>query len=165
MRRYETIFILDPDLSDDQRGPVFERVTDLIPRHDGLLVVLDKWGTKKLAYEIKKKPRGYYVRLDFCGNGHLVDEIERFFRIDDRVLKYMTILMEKAVDIEKIKEEMVQAEVADEQLAEDVEVATEQNLSEVPEPQTAEAEQNLSEVPEPQTAQTEIDQIEDNREA
>jgi small subunit ribosomal protein S6 len=165
MRRYETIFILDPDLSDDQRDSVFERVTDLIPRHDGLLVVLDKWGTKKLAYEIKKKPRGYYVRLDFCGNGHLVDEIERFFRIDDRVLKYMTILMEKAVDIEKIKEEMVQAEVADEQLAEDVEVATEQNLSEVPEPQTAEAEQNLSEVPEPQTAQTEIDQIEDNREA
>ena len=180
MRRYETIFIHDPDLSDDQRDSVFERVTDLIPRHDGLLVVLDKWGTKKLAYEIKKKPRGYYVRLDFCGNGLLVDEIERSFRIDDRVLKYMTILMEKAVDIEKIKEEMAQAEKADEQPAEDVVVAAEQKPSEVPEPETAEAEQkpsevpepetaeaeqNLSEVPEPETAGTGIDQIEDNREA
>ena len=148
MRRYETIFILDPDLSDDQRDPVFERVGDLIRRHDGLLVTLDKWGPKKLAYEIKKKPRGYYVRLDFCGTGLLVDEVERFFRIDDRVLKYMTILMEKAVDIENIKEAIAQAEIADEQPAEDVEV---------------EAEQKLSEVPETETADTEIDQIEDNR--
>ena len=104
MRRYETIFILDPDLSDDQRDPVFERVTDLINRHEGFLVVVDKWGPKKLAYEIKKKPRGYYVRLDFCGTGLLVDEIERFFRIDDRVLKYMTILMEKIFPFELIFE-------------------------------------------------------------
>ena len=68
MRRYETIFIIDPDLSEEGRAPIFERLKDLFPQHNGLLVVIDEWGAKKLAYEIKKKARGYYVRLDYCGN-------------------------------------------------------------------------------------------------
>jgi small subunit ribosomal protein S6 len=110
MRRYETIFIIDPDLSEEGRAPIFERLKDLFPQHNGLLVLIDEWGAKKLAYEIKKKARGYYVRLDYCGTGVLVNEIERFFRIDDRVLKYMTVLLEKDVDVESVKEEMAKAE-------------------------------------------------------
>lgn len=109
MRRYETIFILDPDVSEEQRGSVFGRLSDLMGQKAGLQVALDEWGAKKLAYEIKKKHRGYYVRLDYCGGGDLVDEIERFFRIDDRVLKYMTIVLDKAADIEKVKQEMADA--------------------------------------------------------
>jgi small subunit ribosomal protein S6 len=119
MRRYETIFIIDPDLSEEERSPLFERLKDLFPQHNGLLVLVDEWGTQKLAYEIKKKARGYYVRLDYCGTGTLVNEIERFFRIDDRVLKYMTVLLEKDVDIESVKEEMA--------MAENVEAQTEQS--------------------------------------
>ena len=109
MKRYETIFILDPDLSDEDRGALFERFTDLIQKHDGLLIVLDEWGTKKLAYEIKKKAKGYYLRSEYCGTGILVDELERFFRIDDRVLKYMTVLLDKNVDVARIKEEIANA--------------------------------------------------------
>jgi len=115
MRRYETIFIVDPDLSDEERPALFKKITDLIPKQDGLLVVFDEWGARKLAYEIKKTARGYYVRLDYCGTGALVDEIERIFRIDDRVLKYMTVMLEKDVDIEKIKEEVIQKEAKDDQ--------------------------------------------------
>jgi small subunit ribosomal protein S6 len=110
MRRYETIIIIDPDLSAEQRAPVLERVKDVIAQQDGYLAFIDDWGSRKLAYEIKKKERGYYVRFDFCGTGALVDEIERFFRIDDRVLKYMTVLLDKIADIEKIKEEVAAAE-------------------------------------------------------
>ena len=110
MRRYETIFIIDPDLSEEGRAPLFERLKDLFPQHNGLLVEIDEWGAKKLAYEIKKKSRGYYVRLDYCGTGILVNEIERFFRIDDRVLKYMTVLLEKNVNIETVKEEIARLE-------------------------------------------------------
>ncbi len=110
MRQYETIFIIDPDLSEEGRTPIFERLKDLFLQHNGLLVVVDEWGARKLAYEIKKKPRGYYVRLDYCGAGILVNEIERFFRIDDRVLKYMTVLLEKDVDIESLKEEIARTE-------------------------------------------------------
>jgi len=109
MRRYETIAIIDPDLPDEERAGVLERTTDLIPKEGGFLVMLDEWGTRKLAYEIKKKVRGYYVRIDYCGMGSLVDEIERFFRIDDKVLKFMTVLLEKDADVENIKEEMVLA--------------------------------------------------------
>ena len=110
MRRYETIFIIDPDLSEEGHAPLFERLKDLFDQHNGLLVVVDEWGTRKLAYEIKKKARGYYVRLDYCGTAILVNEIERFFRIDDRVLKYMTVLLEKDVDIESVKEEIARTE-------------------------------------------------------
>jgi small subunit ribosomal protein S6 len=110
MRRYETIFIIDPDLSEEGRAPLIERLKDLFLEHSGLVVEVDEWGTRKLAYEIKKKARGYYVRLDYCGSGTLVNEIERFFRIDDRVLKYMTVLLQKDVDIESVKEEIARME-------------------------------------------------------
>jgi small subunit ribosomal protein S6 len=110
MRRYETIFIVDNDLSEEDRSPIFEKLKDLIHQHSGLLVMADEWGSKKLAYEIKKKARGYYVRLDYCGSGILVNEIERFFRIDDRILKYMTVLLDKDVDIEAVKEEIAKAQ-------------------------------------------------------
>ena len=85
MRRYETIFIIDNDLSEEDRSSIFERLKELIDQHDGLLVNIDEWGSKKLAYEIKKKARGYYVRLDYCGSGSLVNEIERFFIFEGQV--------------------------------------------------------------------------------
>jgi small subunit ribosomal protein S6 len=109
MRRYETFVIVDPDLPQDQRDQVIQRVEELITQMDGFLVFTDDWGERKLAYDIKKKARGYYVRFDYCGLSPLVNEIERFFRIDDRALKYMTILLDKVADLEKIKEEKAEA--------------------------------------------------------
>jgi small subunit ribosomal protein S6 len=110
MRRYETFVIFDPDLSEEERSPVVDRIKETINKQDGFLVEVDDWGARKLAYEIKKKNRGYYSRLDYCGAGPLVNELERFFRIDDRVLKYMTVLLEEEVDLDRIKEEIAQAE-------------------------------------------------------
>ncbi len=112
MRRYETIFIVDPDLTEDLRGQLLEKAKDLISSQDGFLVLCDEWGNKKLAYEIKKKLRGYYVYLDYCGNGALVDELERSFRIDDHVIKFMTILLAENVDLDVLKEELAKAEEA-----------------------------------------------------
>jgi small subunit ribosomal protein S6 len=84
---------------------LIERVQELIAQMDGFLIFVDDWGERKLAYEIRKKERGYYVRFDYCGMAPLVNEIERFFRIDDRALKYMTVLLDKDADLEKAKEE------------------------------------------------------------
>lgn len=109
MRRYETIAIIDPDVSPEARVPLFERCQEIISQQNGMLMELDEWGTRKLAYEIKKKVRGYYVRFDYCGNGSLVQELERFFRIEERVLKFLTVFLEDDVDPEKVKEEIVQA--------------------------------------------------------
>jgi small subunit ribosomal protein S6 len=135
MRRYETIIITDPDLSAEQRDPILQRVADVVSQGDGYLALTDEWGARKLAYEIKKKDRGYYIRLDFCGTGAVVNEMERFFRIDDRVLKFMTVLIDKSADIEKIKEEIAAAQREAEKAAEQAAAAAAQ----VPSEETAEA--------------------------
>ena len=111
MRRYETFIILDPELSEDQRSLVFDRVKEQIAQQGGLLAFIDEWGARRLAYEIKKRERGYYVRFDFCATGAVVDEMERFFRIDDHVLKYMTVLTDTNPDIDSIKEEIAKAKI------------------------------------------------------
>jgi len=145
MRRYETIFIIDPDLSDEERAPLFERLKLLFPQLGGLLVENDEWGIRKLAYEIKKKVRGYYVRLDYCGTGALVNEIERFFRIDDRVLKYMTVLVDEDVDLESVKEEIAKTETEEEQPDQHDESDTEQKTSETTESDVVTSEKTQSE--------------------
>jgi small subunit ribosomal protein S6 len=157
MRRYETIFIIDPDLSAEKREPVLERVKDVIAQQGGYLAFIDDWGTRKLAYEIKKKERGYYLRFDFCGNGAVVDEIERFFRIDDRVLKYMTVLLDKNADIEKIKEEVAAAESKAKKAEEPAEPAAAQTPEEQTKPSEIEVPEDQAE---PAAAQTPEDQAE-----
>jgi small subunit ribosomal protein S6 len=99
MRRYETVFIVNPELSEDQHQLLFDKLNGLVPEDQGMLVKLDEWGNKRLAYEIKKHTRGYYVLMDFCGDGALVKEIERNLRLDDRVLKYMTVLKDETVEV------------------------------------------------------------------
>lgn len=108
MRRYETVFIVDPDLSEDERKQRFDKILDLITTMKGAIIEVDEWGSKRLAYEIKKKTRGHYMRLDYCGTGELVAEIERNCRIDDKILKYMTIILQDNADPEKIKVELAE---------------------------------------------------------
>ncbi len=112
MRRYETIVIIDPDLSEEDRTSFLNRVKEIIPQQGGVLIQEDLWGVKKLAYEIKKKPRGYYVRMDYCGLGKAVDEIERFFRIDDRAMKFLTVQLSAEADVEKIQADIAAAKAS-----------------------------------------------------
>lgn len=169
MRRYETIVIIDPDLSNEQRLLIFEKLKELIARQDGFLVVVDEWGDKRLAYEIKKRSRGYYVRLDFCGTGSLVNEMERFFRIDESVLKYMTVLLDKDADVERIKEQIAEAEAeveaSKEQTAQDTTASDDESTAvmklNVSEP---EDKQDKAEISESQAVESETMQIETNEE-
>jgi len=135
MRRYETFIILDPDLSAELRAPVVERVKEIMAQIGGFLVRIDEWGSRKLAYTIGKKERGYYVRFDFCGTSRLVNEMERFFRIDDRVLKHMSVLLDPQPNVERIKEEMAQAEAEAQKPAESAPVATIEPATPAVEPQ------------------------------
>ena len=101
MNHYETIFIVDLDTPDTDQETIFEKLKSMISA-DGQLIMFDDWGSRKFAYEIKKKKQGRYVRLDYCGAGPLVDEIERLFRLDFRILKYMTVLLGQDVDPESL---------------------------------------------------------------
>ncbi|MBU0485859.1 MAG: 30S ribosomal protein S6 [Proteobacteria bacterium] len=91
MRRYETISIIHPNSGDEIINEIVAKTTGIIENFGGSIVKIDKWGLKKLAYQINKEEQGYYVLIEYAGQPEAVDELERIFRIDDRVLKYMTV--------------------------------------------------------------------------
>ncbi len=104
MRRYETIYILRPNLGEEEISKVIESTNQIILDENGSVIELNKWGMKKLAYLIKKENLGYYVYCDYAGTPAAVSEIERKFRIDDSVLKYMTIKTAAAISNEQIQQ-------------------------------------------------------------
>ena len=110
MRRYETIFIARPNVNEDEIEAIISRTTSTIENDGGTILRINNWGLKKLAYLIKKENQGYYVYLDYTGIPESIAEIERLFRIDDRVLKYLTIKLSDSCDPEAIKEQLAQAE-------------------------------------------------------
>ncbi|SJZ50834.1 SSU ribosomal protein S6P [Trichlorobacter thiogenes] len=91
MRKYETIFILQPDLSEDDIKSVTDKVQDVVASLKGDFHRLDDWGTRKLAYAIRKFPRGRYYYLRFDGGAQLVAELERRLRLDEKVLRYLSV--------------------------------------------------------------------------
>lgn len=98
MRHYETTYILRPNLGEDQFNEIIERTNAIITNDGGSIIDIDRWGIKKLAYEIKKEVQGYYVLINFAAHGTTINEIERIFRIDDNVLRYLTIKLAEAID-------------------------------------------------------------------
>lgn len=105
-RRYETIFITPADIPDEELQALIERYSAIITGRKGILVKVEKWGKRKLAYEIKKHLRGYYILLDFAGQTDVVNEMERNFKIDDKILKYMTIKKDDVADLKVLETEI-----------------------------------------------------------
>ena len=95
MEKYETISIIRPNVSEDVIAAISDKTADIIKDAGGEILKVDNWGLKQLAYPIKKEPTGYYVYTVFSGNGAGINEMERIFKIDDNVLKYMTIKLDK----------------------------------------------------------------------
>ncbi len=110
MRRYETIYILRPNLSESEITKVIESTNQIITDVKGSIIALDRWGIRKLAYLIKKETQGYYVFCDYAATPEAVSEIERKFRIDDAVLKYMTVKLADAITSEQITEATAEAQ-------------------------------------------------------
>ena len=95
MRKYETIFISDPDLQDQARADLFDKLRNIIARENGILLDFDEWGNKKLAYEIKNNLKGHYLFFDMISTPALISELTRNFNIWENVLKYMSIKIDK----------------------------------------------------------------------
>ncbi|MGW8287463.1 MAG: 30S ribosomal protein S6 [Desulfobulbales bacterium] len=110
MRRYETIFIVRPNVGEDEIEAITSRTTSTIENDGGTILRINNWGLKKLAYLIKKENQGYYVYLDYAGSPVSIAEIERLFKIDDRVLKYLTVKLADSCDPEAVKEQLAQEE-------------------------------------------------------
>ena len=110
MRRYETIFIVRPNAAEDEIASITSRATSIIEGDGGIIFRINNWGLKKLAYLIKKETQGYYVYVDYAGVPASVAEAERIFRIDDRILKYLTVKLADSCDPEAVKEQLANAE-------------------------------------------------------
>ena len=127
MRKYETIFILQPELSEDDIKSVTTKAQDVISSYKGECFRLDDWGIRKLAYPIKKSARGRYYYLRFDGDSALIAELERRLRLDDKVLRYQSINItdlpertapEKKAEPEAASEETVEETTTTEEAAE-----------------------------------------------
>lgn len=110
MRRYEQIYILRPSLSEDEINDIVENTNQIIQGENGSIISNDKWGMKRLAYPIKKELQGYYVFCDFASTPAAVSEMERKFRIDDSVLKYLTVKIADSITEEGISAAQTEAE-------------------------------------------------------
>jgi small subunit ribosomal protein S6 len=98
MRKYETIFIINPDLSEEDSKGVIEKVRGLVEDLQGEVLKIEEWGKKRLAYEVKKMSKGLFVILHFTGTIQVLSELERNLRLMDAVLKYQTVRLDEKAE-------------------------------------------------------------------
>lgn len=109
MKNYETIFIVNPNLSADDYGQVLKKFTTQVEKQKGVVVKVEEWGTQRLAYEVKKFDRGTYVLLNYCGGPGVTAELERDLKLDDRILKYQTVKLADEVDAQELLQKETEA--------------------------------------------------------
>jgi small subunit ribosomal protein S6 len=95
MNIYEAIVILNAAVSDEEAEAATTKVKDLIAGQGGEVLKVDVWGRKKLAYEIKKQKKGFYVLLYYKAPPATIKKMEDFCKVSDAVLKYMIIKLGK----------------------------------------------------------------------
>ena len=104
MREFETTFIVQPEISDEGLQAIRGRLDAVLARHGAVRLMCDDLGRKRLAYEIRRFQKGHYLELVYLDKGPVVPEIERALRLDDSVLRFLTVQVSPHVeDIEKRK--------------------------------------------------------------
>jgi small subunit ribosomal protein S6 len=106
VRRYETIFILRPDLGDSAQKDTIKRIEGIVGATGGDLVETEEWGFRELAYRIKGERRGFYVRLDYGGGGSTMNEVERNLKLSDSVLRYLSVLVDESADMATVRSDI-----------------------------------------------------------
>ncbi len=102
MRRYETIYIVDPTIKDEDHQGVIKKFQNLIEKEKGVFIKVNEWGKQRLAYEIKNFDKGSYILMDYCGDSGITAKLERDLKLDDRVLKYQTVKLADKVDPQEL---------------------------------------------------------------
>ncbi len=94
-KRYETVFILTPVLSDEQAKEAAKKFKKNLTDLGGKVVNEENWGLRKLAYPIQKKTTGFYHLIEFAGDGQkILGELELAFKRDERVLRFLTVALD-----------------------------------------------------------------------
>ena len=97
MRTYETLFIVHPEVVGDDLVALIEKYRKVLTDQQAVVLKADNWGSRALAYPVKKQTRGSFVLTVFEGPPSVIAEFERRLRIDEKVIKYQTVLFEGSV--------------------------------------------------------------------
>lgn len=94
MNKYETIFVINPELDEEERQSLIQRVKGVI-ENNGSVENIDEWGKRKLAYEVKGYHEGYYVLVNFTADSSIPAELERVYGITEGIIRHIVIKEEE----------------------------------------------------------------------
>ena len=95
MNHYETVFILNPVLSEDQIKETVQKYENLLTESGAKMIAKEDWGLKKLAYPIQHKKSGFYHLFEYTVSGETIEKLEVQFRRDERIMRYLTVSLDK----------------------------------------------------------------------
>jgi len=150
MREYETTVIIQPEISDEAVQEFCGRLDGIVEKDGGIRLMVDDQGRRRLAYEIENFQKGRYLMLQFLDEGSVVPNLERALRLDDSVLRFLTVqVSSEVVDIEARKaaaddEVRLREQRAAERAAREAEEAAERASREAQEAAAAAAEKSDS---------------------
>ena len=110
VRRYETVFVLRPDLEESKVEEIISRLEGVITGDEGIIVKREDWGIRRLAYQVNHYPKGHYFLLDYVGPTRLVNELERIIKINEDIMKFLTVKKSDRVNMEEIEKEKEEEE-------------------------------------------------------
>ncbi len=93
-RKWETLFIIHPDRV-DEKNQILEKIKEIVQAKEGEILKIEEWGMRKLAYPIQKRRQGYYVLIEFSGLASLPKDLEEFFRVDERIIRFIIVKLEE----------------------------------------------------------------------
>jgi small subunit ribosomal protein S6 len=95
LNQYETILIIDPGVESGDAESIIEDVQNLISGSGGEVAKVDRWGKKRLAYEVKGNRDGFYVLINFEADPQFVQRLARYYGLTEQIIKYMTVRASK----------------------------------------------------------------------
>ena len=104
MREYESIFVLDPGADEAQVDAELNKIREFLASRNSEVTEIQKWGRRKMAYEVKKNKEGVYTLIRFNGGPQVPTELNRRYRLNENMLRYLTVLYEKPPVVEGVVE-------------------------------------------------------------
>jgi len=137
IRNYESMYVIDATLTDEQVDSVIAKYTKLIADKGGEVQAVGRWDKRRLAYEVKGRREGIYILMFFTGDPAVAKELDRIFRISDDVFRHLITRVEpQHVDTSRIEHPQAAAEAGPEEpvaeVAEETEAPVEEPASEAP---------------------------------
>ena len=109
MRQYETVFLISPNLTEEETESLIQQMEEVVSKKKGKLINKEEWGKRRLAYPIQKFEEAFYILFHYEGKSEISDELERHFKQSDTVIRYLTVKKETRENVRGRKKRTLQA--------------------------------------------------------